>query len=101
MKPIPESYMREWIIRLEAAERPDGSVYVTSPTFPLFSVVVPKSENAFEYASGLLKQYMQLNANQEFDLRATDDASALFDGQHASAHVPAYVIAQEAAEEAA
>jgi hypothetical protein len=97
MKPTLESYMREWVIRLERAERPDGSVYVSSPTFPLFRVVVPKSENVLKYASTLLEEYMQLNTNREFKLRTIDDASALFDGEQAASHIPAYVIAEAAA----
>lgn len=97
MKPNLESYMRDWIIRLEASERPDGSVFVTSPTFPLFSVVVQKSENVAQRAFDLLKQYMEINANRQFSLQAADDASALFDAVDTPPTVPAYVIAQAAA----
>jgi hypothetical protein len=97
MKPTLESYMRDRIIRLEATERPDGSVYVTSPTFPLFRVVVQKSENVADRVFDLLKQYMEINANLRFQLQAADDAAAMFDGEGSHPHIPAYVIAQAAA----
>jgi hypothetical protein len=93
MKLIPESYMRELIIRLETAERPDGSVSVTSPTLPLFRIVVPKSEDVLKYSCALLKEYMELNSNKEFALRAADDASALSE-EYVSPRIPAYIIAE-------
>lgn len=89
--------MRDWIIRLEATERPDGSIYVSSPTFPLFSVIVQKSENVPQRAFDLLKQYMEINANRQFSLQAAEDASALFDGVDRLPNIPTYVIAQAAA----
>jgi hypothetical protein len=97
MKPNLESYMRDLIVRLEATERPDGSVFVTSPTYPLFSVVVQKSENVAQRAFDLLKQYMEINANRQFSLQAAEDGSALFDGVDNRPSIPAYVIAQAAA----
>jgi len=88
--------MRDWIIRLEAAERPDGSVYVTSPTFPLFRVVAPKGVDIANYTIPLLKEYIELNAKRAFELQPADDASELFDGAEGRPTIPAYVIAQAA-----
>jgi hypothetical protein len=97
MKTTLENYMRDLVVRLEAAERPDGSVYVTSPTFPLFRVVIPKSENVAERAFGLLKEYMQLRGKRDYVLQPADDAAESFDGEKSAPHIPAYVIAQVAA----
>jgi hypothetical protein len=94
MKLIPESYMRELVIRLETVERPDGSVYVTSPTLPLFRIVVPKSEDVLKYSCALLKQHMELNSKKEFDLRPADDVSALSKQEYESPRIPAYIIAE-------
>lgn len=97
MEPSLESYMRNLVVRLEATERPDGSVYVTSPTYPLFGVVVQKSENIAQQAFDLLKQYMEINAHQTVKLLAAEDGADLFDRVETHHQIPAYVIAQAAA----
>ncbi len=63
-------------ITLEGRERPDGSVFISSPDLPIFAAVGSCEEEALNNAFELLAPYLEANYPEYVDLKRVRQCQA-------------------------
>ncbi len=92
----PKKAVKQIVIPLVAARRPDGSVGVTSPNVPIFYVVGADEASALDNAVRILREHLERNSGYKVRrIRLADDSRELFPEMKTTG--PAHAVAELAA----
>lgn len=88
-----KGHWEEFRIELTGSRRADGSMFVTSPSLPMFSAILEDAR--WEGVKAFLKEFLEANFGRVKELRLIRDASELMlDNDSIPAIPPAYVVAE-------
>lgn len=89
--------MAEFLIEMRGVTRSDGSVFVTSPELPMFSVIGKSEQEAFDLAIAKLNDYLEHNVPEFVELRVVPAGTNIIphrsSSDSSSPVLPAHVIA--------